>query len=119
MPPQRRPPTYRPRGLGLFFDDALVLTLDGVGEWCTTSAGVGRGNALSIERELHFPHSPRPAVTYYAGFKVNSGEYKVMGLAPNGEPRYAGTILDHIMDLRPTAASASINPTSIIARASA
>jgi len=85
------------------FDDALVLTLDGVGEWCTTSAGVGRDNALSIERELHFPHSLGllySAVTYYTGFKVNSGEYKVMGLAPYGEPRYAGTILDHIMDLK-------------------
>jgi carbamoyltransferase len=85
------------------FDDALVLTLDGVGEWCTTSAGVGRDNALSIERELQFPHSLGllySAVTYYTGFKVNSGEYKVMGLAPYGEPRYAGTILDHIMDLK-------------------
>jgi carbamoyltransferase len=85
------------------FDEALVLTLDGVGEWCTTSAGVGRGNTLSIERELHFPHSLGllySAVTYYTGFKVNSGEYKVMGLAPYGEPRYAGTILDHIMDLK-------------------
>jgi len=85
------------------FDEALVLTLDGVGEWCTTSAGVGRGNSLSIERELHFPHSLGllySAVTYYTGFKVNSGEYKVMGLAPYGEPRYAGTILDHIMDLK-------------------
>ena len=94
-----------------------MLTLDGVGEWCTTSASVGRGNALRARAAL-CPF-PRPAVTYYTGFKVNSGEYKVMGLAPNGEPRYAGTILDHIMDLRPTAASASINPTSIIARASA
>ena len=85
------------------FDDALVLTLDGVGEWCTTSAGVGRDNALSIERELHFPHSLGllySAVTYYTGFKVNSGEYKVMGLAPYGEPRYAATILDHILDLK-------------------
>jgi carbamoyltransferase len=74
-----------------------------VGEWCTTSAGVGRDNALSIERELHFPHSLGllySAVTYYTGFKVNSGEYKVMGLAPYGEPRYAATILDHILDLK-------------------
>jgi carbamoyltransferase len=98
MPPQRRPPPYRPRGLGLLFDDALVLTLDGVGEWCTTSASVGRGNALRARAAL-CPF-PRPAVTYYTGFKVNSGEYKVMGLAPYGEPRYAGTILDHIMDLK-------------------
>jgi carbamoyltransferase len=85
------------------FADALVLTLDGVGEWCTTSAGIGRGNELSIERELHFPHSLGllySAVTYYTGFKVNSGEYKVMGLAPYGEPRYASTILDHIVDLK-------------------
>jgi carbamoyltransferase len=85
------------------FDEAVVLTLDGVGEWCTTSAGVGRGNQLSLERELHFPHSLGllySAVTYYTGFKVNSGEYKVMGLAPYGEPRYAAAILDHIMDLK-------------------
>jgi carbamoyltransferase len=85
------------------FDEAVVLTLDGVGEWCTTSAGVGRGNTLSIERELYFPHSLGllySAATYYTGFKVNSGEYKVMGLAPYGEPRYASTILDHIMDLK-------------------
>jgi carbamoyltransferase len=85
------------------FADALVLTLDGVGEWCTTSAGIGRGNELSIERELHFPHSLGllySAVTYYTGFKVNSGEYKVMGLAPYGEPRYASSILDHIVDLK-------------------
>jgi carbamoyltransferase len=85
------------------FDEAVVLTLDGVGEWCTTSAGIGRGNQLSLERELHFPHSLGllySAITYYTGFKVNSGEYKVMGLAPYGEPRYAATILDHIMDLK-------------------
>ena len=85
------------------FDEAVVLTLDGVGEWCTTSAGVGRDNQLSLERELHFPHSLGllySAVTYYTGFKVNSGEYKVMGLAPYGEPRYAAAILDHIMDLK-------------------
>ena len=85
------------------FDEAVVLTLDGVGEWCTTSAGVGRGNQLSLERELHFPHSLGllySAVTYYTGFKVNSGEYKVMGLAPYGQPRYAAAILDHIMDLK-------------------
>jgi carbamoyltransferase len=69
-----------------------------------TSAGIGRGNELSIERELHFPHSLGllfSAVTYYTGFKVNSGEYKVMGLAPYGEPRYASTILDHIVDIKP------------------
>jgi carbamoyltransferase len=67
------------------FEEALVLTLDGVGEWCTTSAGLGSGADLAIHRELHFPHSLGllySAFTYYTGFKVNSGEYKVMGLAP-------------------------------------
>jgi carbamoyltransferase len=67
------------------FEDAIVLTMDGVGEWATTSAGIGRGNALSIDKEMHFPHSLGllySAFTYYTGFKVNSGEYKVMGLRP-------------------------------------
>jgi carbamoyltransferase len=85
------------------FEEALVLTLDGVGEWCTTSAGFGRGEDLKIHRELHFPHSLGllySAFTYYIGFKVNSGEYKVMGLAPYGEPKYAGLILDKLMDLK-------------------
>jgi carbamoyltransferase len=85
------------------FDEALVLTLDGVGEWCTTSVAYGRDNTLAIARELHFPHSLGllySAFTYYTGFKVNSGEYKVMGLAPYGEPRYAAKILDHIVDLK-------------------
>jgi carbamoyltransferase len=85
------------------FDEALVLTLDGVGEWCTTSAGLGRGEDLKIHRELHFPHSLGllySAFTYYTGFKVNSGEYKVMGLAPYGEPKYAARILDQLMDLK-------------------
>ncbi len=86
------------------FDSAAVLTLDGVGEWCTTSVGWGRGRELDILQEIHFPHSLGllySAFTYYTGFKVNSGEYKVMGLAPYGEPRYAQTILDNLMDLRP------------------
>jgi Predicted carbamoyl transferase, NodU family len=86
------------------FDEAAFLTMDGVGEWCTTSFGVGRGNALEILKEIHFPHSLGllySAFTYYTGFKVNSGEYKVMGLAPYGEPRYAQTILDHLIDLKP------------------
>jgi carbamoyltransferase len=86
------------------FDEALVLTMDGVGEWATTSGGIGRGNRVEIAREIHFPHSLGllySAFTYYTGFKVNSGEYKVMGLAPYGEPRYASLILDHIMDLKP------------------
>ena len=85
------------------FDQALVLTLDGVGEWCTTSAGVGEGADLKIHRELHFPHSLGllySAFTYYTGFKVNSGEYKLMGLAPYGEPKYATLILDKLMDLK-------------------
>ncbi|MEW6589804.1 MAG: carbamoyltransferase N-terminal domain-containing protein, partial [Pseudomonadota bacterium] len=86
------------------FDEALVLTMDGVGEWTTTSAAIGRGNKLEIFKEIHFPHSLGllySAFTYYLGFKVNSGEYKVMGLAPYGEPKYAQTILDHLIDLKP------------------
>jgi carbamoyltransferase len=86
------------------FEDALVLTMDGVGEWATTSAAVGSGNHLAIAKELHFPHSLGllySAFTYYTGFKVNSGEYKVMGLAPYGEPRYAQRILDHLLDVKP------------------
>ncbi len=86
------------------FDEALVLTMDGVGEWTTTSAAIGRGNRLEIFKEIHFPHSLGllySAFTYYLGFKVNSGEYKVMGLAPYGEPKYAQAILDHLIDLKP------------------
>ena len=78
--------------------------MDGVGEWATTSVGFGRGNELTTLKELHFPHSLGllySAFTYYTGFKVNSGEYKVMGLAPYGEPKYAGLILDHLIDLKP------------------
>jgi len=86
------------------FGEAAVLTMDGVGEWATTSFGLGAGNRLAIHRELHFPHSLGllySAFTHYTGFKVNSGEYKVMGLAPYGEPRYAKLILDHLVDLKP------------------
>jgi carbamoyltransferase len=86
------------------FDEAAVLTMDGVGEWATTSVSVGRGNSLETTRELHFPHSLGllySAFTHYLGFRVNSGEYKVMGLAPYGEPRYAQRILDHLIDLKP------------------
>jgi carbamoyltransferase len=86
------------------FIDAAVLTMDGVGEWTTTSMGRGHGNRLEIDREIHFPHSLGllySAFTYYTGFKVNSGEYKVMGLAPYGEPRFAQTILDHLIDVKP------------------
>jgi carbamoyltransferase len=86
------------------FDNAAVLTMDGVGEWATTSAAVGDGKGLEILQEIHFPHSLGllySAATYYTGFKVNSGEYKVMGLAPYGEPKYAQLILDHLIDLKP------------------
>jgi carbamoyltransferase len=86
------------------FDSAAVLTMDGVGEWATTSAAMGNGNCLEIFQEIHFPHSLGllySALTYYTGFKVNSGEYKVMGLAPYGEPKYAKLILDNLIDLKP------------------
>jgi carbamoyltransferase len=85
------------------FEEAAVLTLDGVGEWTTTSSGFGQGNKLEIAREIHFPHSIGllySAFTYYTGFKVNSGEYKVMGLAPYGEPKYVNEIFDHLVDLK-------------------
>jgi len=85
------------------FREAAVLTLDGVGEWATASAALGRGRELTITKEIHFPHSLGllySAFTYYIGFRVNSGEYKVMGLAPYGEPKYAQTILDHLIDLK-------------------
>ena len=85
------------------FDQAAVLTMDGVGEWATTSLAFGHGNQLEIRREIHFPHSLGllySAFTYYTGFKVNSGEYKVMGLAPYGEPKYASLILDHLIDVK-------------------
>jgi carbamoyltransferase len=86
------------------FEEAAVLTMDGVGEWATTSVALGRGNRLDMLKEIHFPHSLGllyAAFTAYTGFRVNSGEYKVMGLAPYGEPRYAQTILDHLVDLKP------------------
>ncbi len=86
------------------FDEALILTMDGVGEWATTSIGIGRDHSIEMVKEIHFPHSLGllyAAFTYYTGFKVNSGEYKVMGLAPYGEPRYAQTILDNLIDLKP------------------
>jgi carbamoyltransferase len=86
------------------FDEAAVLTMDGVGEWATTSAAMGRGNRLEIFQEIHFPHSLGllySAFTYYTGFKVNSGEYKLMGLAPYGEPRFRQLILDRLIDVKP------------------
>ena len=85
------------------FESAAVLTLDGVGEWATSSWGVGRGNRIEPRGEIRFPHSIGllySAFTYYTGFKVNSGEYKVMGLAPYGEPKYKDLILNELMDLR-------------------
>ncbi len=86
------------------FDEALVLTMDGVGEWATTSVALGRGKDLDILKEIHFPHSLGllySAFTYYTGFKVNSGEYKLMGLAPYGSPRYADLIRKHLIDIKP------------------
>ena len=85
------------------FAEAAILTLDGVGEWATASWGVGRGNRIDIKCEMHFPHSVGllySAFTYYCGFRVNSGEYKLMGLAPYGEPKYVELILDSLMDLK-------------------
>jgi carbamoyltransferase len=85
------------------FDSAAIVTMDGVGEWTTTSIGTGNGNRIKISREIRFPHSLGllySAFTYYCGFRVNSGEYKLMGLAPYGEPRYASVIKDHLIDMR-------------------
>ncbi len=85
------------------FEEALVLTLDGVGEWVTTSVAIGSGSQLNVIRELHFPHSLGllySAFTYYVGFKVNSGEYKLMGLAPYGKPRFVETIRAHLVDIK-------------------
>ena len=85
------------------FDDAIVLTADGVGEWATTTVAIGTGDKLEIKKELHFPHSLGllySAFTYYTGFKVNSGEYKLMGLAPYGKPKYIDQILNYLIDLK-------------------
>src|SRR5687768_6757301 len=85
------------------FQRAAVLTMDGVGEWTTTSLALGDGRALKVMREIHFPHSLGllySAFTYYTGFKVNSGEYKVMGLAPYGEPRFADVIRENLIDVK-------------------
>jgi len=85
------------------FEEAVVLTLDGVGEWATSTVSIGKGNKLKIVKEIHFPHSLGllySAFTYYTGFRVNSGEYKVMGLAPYGEPKYKDIILDKLIDLK-------------------
>lgn len=85
------------------FQEAAVLTMDGVGEWATTSVSIGKGNNLETLKEIHFPHSLGllySAFTYYTGFKVNSGEYKLMGLAPYGEPKFSQLILDELLDLK-------------------
>ncbi len=85
------------------FDEAVILTADGVGEWATTTVAIGKNNNLEIKKELHFPHSLGllySAFTYYTGFKVNSGEYKLMGLAPYGTPKYAEKILENLIDLK-------------------
>lgn len=85
------------------FEEAAVLTLDGVGEWATTSMAIGSGNKLTIQKEIHFPHSLGllySAFTYYIGMRVNSGEYKLMGLAPYGTPIYRDKILDHLIDVK-------------------
>ncbi len=85
------------------FERAAVLTVDGVGEWATASIGIGEGNRLRLTHEMHFPHSPGllySAFTYFCGFKVNSGEYKLMGLAPYGEPKYAELIREKLIDLK-------------------
>ena len=84
------------------FESAAVLTLDGVGEWTTTSLSVGKGSELKVLKEIHFPHSLGllySAFTYYTGFKVNSGEYKIMGLAPYGEPRFADLIKEKLISV--------------------
>lgn len=85
------------------FSEAAVLTMDGVGEWASTSLAIGSGNTLSVHKEINFPHSLGllySAFTYHTGFKVNSGEYKVMGLAPYGEPKYYQRIKDHLIDIK-------------------
>jgi carbamoyltransferase len=85
------------------YEEAAILTMDGVGEWATASFGTGKGNRVELSHELHFPHSLGllySAFTYYTGFRVNSGEYKLMGLAPYGEPRYADEIRDHLLDIK-------------------
>ena len=86
------------------FEEAAVLTMDGVGEWATTSVGLGHGHRLEMQKEIHFPHSLGllySAFTYYLGFKVNSGEYKLMGLAPYGTARYVDLIREHLIDIKP------------------
>ncbi|WNM58986.1 carbamoyltransferase family protein [Candidatus Nitrospira allomarina] len=108
LPPLLFGEHHESHAAGAFFpspyEEAVVLCMDGVGEWATTSAWIGRGNQLTPLWEIPFPHSIGllySAFTYYTGFKVNSGEYKVMGLAPYGEPKYVKTILDNVVDVKP------------------
>lgn len=85
------------------YEEAIILTLDGVGEWATTTVSLGKNNKINILKEIHFPHSLGllySAFTYFLGFKVNSGEYKVMGLAPYGEPRFKDIILEKLIDVK-------------------
>ena len=85
------------------FEEAAILTIDGVGEWATATQGIGKGERFELLREVRFPHSLGllySAFTYYLGFKVNSAEYKVMGAAPYGKPKYYDAILEHLVDLR-------------------
>ncbi len=85
------------------FNEAIILTADGVGEWATSTVAIGKGSNIEIKKEIHFPHSLGllySAFTYYAGFKVNGGEYKLMGLAPYGEPKYKNLIKDNLIDLK-------------------
>jgi len=85
------------------YEEAIILTLDGVGEWATTTVSLGKNNKINILKEIHFPHSLGllySAFTYFLGFKVNSGEYKVMGLAPYGEPKFKDIILDKLIDVK-------------------
>ena len=95
--------TQPQRSFRRLYQEAAVITMDGVGEWATASWGEGVGNQLNLKYELKFPHSLGllyTAFTYYTGFKVNSGEYKVMGLAPYGEPRYVDKIRDNLIDIK-------------------
>lgn len=85
------------------FEEAAILTMDGVGEWTTASYGIGKGNKVKLSHEIHFPHSLGllySAFTYFTGFKVNSGEYKLMGLAPYGEPKYYDLIMNELIDIK-------------------
>ena len=102
------------------FDEAAILTIDGVGEWCTAAFGVGRGNRIELTHQLQFPHSMGllySAFTHYCGFKVNTGEYKLMGLAPYGEPIYYEAICTNLIDLKPDGSLWMDMRTSITARA--